>query len=201
MCVVSVANETELLVALERVDVRAAVVALMCTICSIDITEEPLFLVLLDGEVEYGPFVAVVDARDAGHIALSVVSLHFIDNLGGNVLEHQVAVVSEELLAVHKNLADVLAVEGIVAVIIYHDARQFLDEVFHHRAFRQFECIGIIGHRIVHNCHLRQFPFYDSFCHYCRILAHHDVCHLEIARALRQGQLELLLLKTHERYL
>ena len=152
-------------------------------------------------EVEHRSLVPIVDACDASHVALSVVGLHLIDNFGRQVLQNQVAVVAEELLSVDQDLTDVLAVEGEVAVLVLHDSWQLLDEVFHHRAFRELEGIGVVGHRIVDDRHLRQLAFHDSLGHKGSILAHHHVGHLVVARLLGQRELELLRLEAHERHL
>ena len=168
------------------------------SVCS---SEEAFLLVLLDGEVEDGPLVAVVDARDAGHVALPVVGLHLIDDFSGHVLQDHVAVVAEELLSIDEYLTDGLAVEREASVLVLHDAGQLLDEVLHHRPFGQLEGVGIVGYRIIDHRHLRQLAFHDGLRHHRRVFAHHDVGHLEVARLLGQRQLEFLHLVAHERHL
>ena len=175
--VVGVTDEAVLLLTSEAVEVEVAVVAVVRAVGSVCSSEEAFLLVLLDGEVEDGPLVAVVDARDAGHVALPVVGLHLIDDFSGHVLQDHVAVVAEELLTIDEYLTDGLAVEREASVLVLHDAGQL-----HHR-------------------HLRQLAFHDGLRHHRRVFAHHDVGHLEVARLLGQRQLELLHLVAHERHL
>ena len=200
-CIVCVAYEAEFLVSLEGVDVHAAVVSVVCAVGGVGVAEESFLFVFFDGDVEYGAFVAVVDACDACHVAFFVVGFDFVDDFGGYVLEYEVSVVAEELFSVHEYLADVFAVECESSVFVYDDARQFLDEFFHHGAFGQFEGVGVVGDGVVDYGHFWQFAFDYGFGHDGCVLAHHDVGYLEVAGALWQVEFELLCLEAHERYL
>ena len=199
--VACIAEAAVLLFADEAIHVHSPAITVVSAVGAACVAEETFLSVLFDSEVEDRSLVSVVDARDASHIALPVVSLYLIDNLGRQVLEDQIAVVAEELFSVNKDLTDILAVEREVSVLVLHDAGQLLDEVFHHRAVGKLEGVGVVGHRIVDDCHFRQFAFHNGLSHQGCIFAHHHVGHLVVAGLLGQGEFELLRLEAHERHL
>ena len=201
MSVVRASHKAVLLVSSEAIDVQVAAVSVVGAVSAVCSAEETFLPILFDSEVEHSSLVSVVDACDASHIALSVVGLHLIDNLGRQVLQDKVAVVAEELFSINEDLTDVLAVERVASVLVLHDAWQLLDEILHHRPFWELEGISVVGHRIVDDGHLRQFAFHNGFSHNRRILSHHHIRHLVVARLLGQSEFELLRLEAHERHL
>ena len=201
LSVVRTSHKAVFFVTSEAVDVQVSAVSVVSAVSPVGSAKQTFLPVLLDSEVEHSPLVPVVNTCDSSHVALAVVSLHLIHDFGRQVLEHQIPVVAEELLAVHQNLTDVLAVESVVAVLVLNNSRQLLDEVFHHRTLGQFEGIRVIGHRIVYHRHFWQFALHNGFGHNRSILSHHHIRNLVVARLLRQDEFELLRLEAHERNL
>ena len=149
--VVSIAHDAELLVANKAVEVQSSVVTVLCTVGSIQMSEDPPFSVLLDSKVQYCLLLSVVNAGNTGTVALLVVGLYLIHYLCRQVLQYHVSVVAEKLLTVHQNLADILSVEGVAAVLVLYNTRQFLYQFLYHGTVLQFEGIRIVHHGIIHH--------------------------------------------------
>ena len=104
---------------------------------------------LLDGEVEHGLLVTVLDTRDTGLIALLVVELHVLDDGDRQVLQRRLGIAEHELLTVDEDLLHLLAVDGDVAVLIDLSSRHAFDEFLDGRALRGAVGIGIEHERVL----------------------------------------------------
>ena len=91
----------------------------------------------LDGEVEHGLLVAVVDACDARLVALLVIELQALDDGDRDVLQGSLHVAEHELLAVEQDFLHLFSVDGDVAVFIDLGTRNALDEFLDGRPFRR----------------------------------------------------------------
>ena len=196
--VVGVGHDARLLLVEEAVEVAMTIISLVGAASCGEASEPPAPLVLLDFQVQDGLLLAVVDAGDPCQIALLVVCLDLIDHLGRDILQHQLLVAAEKLLAIDQYLFDLLAVVGDLAAVIDDDARQLLDEFLHHGTRRQREGSGVIDHRVIHHRHLRQFARDHSFLHQRGILLHEDVLHLFVATLALEGEGKSLRLEAHE---
>ena len=88
--------------------------------------------------------VFVLDAQPFVLVGLLVVDGDVLHGVGGQVFKHQLAVVTEELLAVEQQVVDELAVVVNAPVALQFHARQLTDEGVEHRPLGQDEGIGII---------------------------------------------------------
>ena len=86
----------------------------------------------------------VLDAQPFVLVGLLVVDGDVLHGVGGQVFKHQLAVVTEELLAVEQQVVDELAVVVNATVALQLHARQLADEGVEHRPLGQDEGIGII---------------------------------------------------------
>ena len=86
----------------------------------------------------------VLDAQPFVLVGLLIVDGDVLHGVGGQVLEHQLAVVAEELLAVKQQVVDELAVVVNAAVAFQLNTRQLADEGVEHRPLGQDKGIGII---------------------------------------------------------
>ena len=99
----------------------------------------------------------VLDTKELILGGLLVVDGDVLHGVGGQVLQEQLAVVAEELLAVEQQVVDELAVVVDAAVAPQLYTRQLADEGIEHRAFGQDKGVGIIyqGVALVVELHLR----------------------------------------------
>ena len=172
----------------------------MCSVSAGDVAKPSALAILLDAQVQHGALVAVVHTGHTGKVALSLVGLHFVHDFGRQVLQYDVAVGAIEFLAIHQELLYTLSVPGVRAVVVDHDAWQFLHQFLHQCAVLQLEGVGIVHHGVVHHRHLGQLALHDGLGHDLGILAHQDVLHTEVARPVGQGHRKALLLVSDERY-
>ena len=73
-----------------------------------------------------------------------VVDGDVLDGVGGQVLEHELAVVAEELLAVEQQVVHELAFVVDASVRLHLHARQLTDECVEHGTFGQDEGVGVV---------------------------------------------------------
>ena len=133
----------------------------------------------LDGEVEHGLLVAVLDASDAGLVTLLLVELHVLDDAHGQVLQRRLDVAEHELLAVEQNLRHRLAVESNIAVVVDIGTRHALDELLNGRALGRADGLGIIDERVLAHHHL------GGTARDHRLLQHHALgLHQQVAQFL-----------------
>ena len=63
------------------------------TCSKVDVTIPAILHSLLDSEVEHGFLFSVINARNTRQVALSIVGLHPINNLGRNILHRHLLIV------------------------------------------------------------------------------------------------------------
>ena len=110
----------------------------------IDIGHETFVHTWFDTEVEHRLFLTVLDTTDAGEVALLIVGLDAVDDVGGQVLEGGLRVACHELLTIHEDLLHFLSVDLDGSVVIDLSTRETLHEFFHHRTFWRTEGTCII---------------------------------------------------------
>ena len=130
--VVGIPDDGELLFSFKAVHIGASVIAVRRAVTAFQLAEPSFLLVLLDGKVKHRLFVSVIYSRHPCQVALPVIRLYLINNIRRQVLHHQFAVVAEEFLAVHQNLAHGLAVPRQASVFLFHHSGQAFHQVFHH---------------------------------------------------------------------
>ena len=113
------------------------------------IAEQAVHHALLDGKVDDGLVVAVIDAGEFGLFGLFLDDLHLLDHLRGQVLGCELRVVQEEGLAVNGDLGDGFAVRRNVAAVVHLDARELLQQVDEHVGVGRLERRCVILHRIL----------------------------------------------------
>ena len=108
----------------------------------------------LDAEVEHRFLVAVVDAGDAGQVALLVVGLDVVDDGCRQVFHGRLGVAGHKLLAVEQDFLHLLAVDGDFAVVVDLCARQLLHQFLNHRALGGAVGGGVIDEGVFLQGHL-----------------------------------------------
>ena len=94
-----------------------------CTIGKVNVRNPSLFHSFLDGKVQHGLFLSVVNTCYAAVVTLALVGLQLLNHLAGQVLHSHLSVVLEELLALYHNLADALSVYLYVSFIVHLGTR------------------------------------------------------------------------------
>ena len=107
--VVGHADQRQPRIAAEQVDIAARRIVLRITVGSIEFAEDTPPLADVGDDVDRLVALAVVQPREFGLVAELVEDLHVLDHLGRQVLDGRANVVAEELLAVHEDLLDLLA--------------------------------------------------------------------------------------------
>ena len=119
----------------EAVHEGAARIAFLSAVGEVYVGNPRLIELALRGNIEHGSFLAIVNARQFRVVALLVVSLDFVDHIGGQVLHRHLRVALEEVFAVYEKLRHGLTVPLHGAVIAHLHTRQLLHEGFKRRAF------------------------------------------------------------------
>ena len=85
----------------EAVNHQSARIEILGTIASIDVSKPALLEVFLDGQVNDGFFLAIVNASNAAEVRLFVIGFHLVNNFGRQVLHGHVAVIAKKLFSSH----------------------------------------------------------------------------------------------------
>ena len=99
-----------------------------CTIGKVNVRNPSLSHSFLNGKVQHGLFLSVVNTCYAAVVTLALVGFQLLNHLAGQVLHSHLGIVLEELLTLHHNLADALTVYLYVSLIIHLCSRQFLHQ-------------------------------------------------------------------------
>ncbi len=113
----------------------------------IDLAELPLTHVFMGHDIDRLIAFAIVHAREFGGIAQLVVHLDAVDRLRRQRLDGRSDILAEELLAVDKNLLDLLAL-GLDRAVGDRDAGHLLQKALHIGIGHDLECPGIVTYRI-----------------------------------------------------
>ena len=183
--VIDPAHERELVVVDEPVQHRVHVVPPAAAGPRKGVAEPPLLHAGLHREVDHGLRVAVIEARKHGQIALLLVGLHLVDDLGRQVFGGRLGVVREELLAVDQYLFDLLSVHRHRALSAHLHARHLLQQILKHRPFGHLVRAGAILHRVVFDLHLHGAGRHDGFSQQHPVLGHRQPTHVHGRLAAR----------------
>jgi hypothetical protein len=129
--VIGLGQHRNLAAVIKPVHAQAALVAPVGAHANAVGPEIALALVALGHEVDGALAVAVVHARKSGLVALLVVQLHPVDDVGGQVLGGHFGVVAKERLAVDQHAVHGLALGPKAAVAVYFHARQLFQQRLH----------------------------------------------------------------------
>ena len=169
----------------EACHAEVAQIALLRTIGAFDIALPALAHSLLDGQVQHGLLFAVVDAGDAGVVALAVVGLDLTDHIGLNVLQRHLRVVAEELLLVDQDFLYLLAVDLDGALLGDFSAGELLQQRLEIGTGRDAEGVGIIYKGVGLHLHLRSLRRHQRLAHELRVVLQRDLSHGQLAVLLR----------------
>ena len=181
----------------EAVDVGFARIAVLGAVGSVEVAYPSFLHALLDGEVEHGLLFAVVDAGDAGVVALLVVGLELLDELGGQVLQRHLRVVLEVFLAIDHDFGDALAVYLDGAVVVYFCSGKLLDEFLEHGALGQAVGIGIEDEGVGLHLHLSQLGRHLSFLQHLAVLLEGDGAQVDALVVLWQSDIAVVRLEAN----
>ena len=108
-------------------------IAVFSSVREVGVRQQSFVHAFLYSEVEHGLFLAVVDARHPGEVALLVVRFHLLYYRGRQVFQSGLGVSHHKLLAVYENLLYLLAVDCYVSVVVNLGSRQSFYQLFDHR--------------------------------------------------------------------
>ena len=128
--VVHAPQHGELVVTGEAVEHGTGLITLVRASPDEGCAEESTLLARLDGQVDDRLLVAVREARHTGGFTLPVHDLHFIYELGRQVVECHFGVTLEETFAVYHDLRDGLAIDRDLSFLIDTCPRELLEELY-----------------------------------------------------------------------
>ena len=175
-------------------------VAVLGTAGQVEVGHVAAVHTFLNSKVEHGLLIAVLNAGDAGLVALLVVELHVLDDVHGQVLQRRLDVAEHELLAVEQNLLHLLAVHGDVAVLVDLGARHALDQLLDGRALGRSVGFGVEHQRVLAHNDLGCTPRHHGLLQHHGLGRHHEVTEVVVA-VVAQRHLALNRLKAHRRNL
>ena len=108
----------------------SARITLLCTDTEIDIGHQTFVHTFLDTEVEHGFFLTILNAADTGEVALLVVGLDALNDVGGQVLQGCLRVACHELLTIDEDLLDLLTVDLDGSVVADLSTREAFHKFF-----------------------------------------------------------------------
>ena len=113
-----------------------------------DVTEDAVHHALLDGKVNDGLFLSVVNACELGLLGFLLDHLHLIHDFGRDILGSQLRIIQEECLSVNCYLADSLSVccNGTIRTDLH--ARKLFQQIFQHVIVSRLERSCIILDRV-----------------------------------------------------
>ena len=147
--VVGAADERELVAIAEVVHHGAGAVAVVGAVAGGEVAHPALVHAFLHSEVNHCFVLAVVNAGEAGKVALAVNHLQLVDDVGRQVFACHVGVVGEKLLAVDQKFGHGLAVGGDGAVGADFNARHTLQQVLYHGVHLGLVAVGIIFYGVL----------------------------------------------------
>ena len=197
--VVATADEGELHVVGVSADVSLGRVSVLGAVAHVGVDEPPLLHALLDGQVQYGLLLAVVDAGDAAVVALLFVRLQFFHHLCRDVLHGHLCVVGKEFLAVHHDFRHRLAVDLDGSVVAHLGTGQFLHQFLQVRALGHAEGTGVEDKRVLLHLHLSQLGRHGSLLHHLGILLQGDGAQVEGLLLSGEGYILILSHVSHVR--
>ena len=134
----------------------------MVTCSEVDIAKPSLIHALLHSQVEHRFFFSILNARHTCHIRLSIISTHILHHIYRQVLQASSHIASEELLAIHHNLRDALAVDLYIAFRIHLGTRHLSHQLFEHGTFGYPIGSCVVHQRIAYRLHLGHLGCHHS---------------------------------------
>ena len=122
---------------------------MLCAASQVKVGHVTAIHTFLNGEVEYGLLVAVLNAGNACLVALLVVELHVLYNADGQVFQRRFNVAEHEFFAVKQNFFNLLAVDGNVSVLIDLGSWHAFDKFLDGRAFWCAVGVWVIDQRVL----------------------------------------------------
>ena len=132
------------------------------SVAEVDVAYPALHHVSFYLKVEHELLLAVVDARFAAEVALTLVVLDALDDAGRQVFGADFAVVAEELLAAHQQTVNLTSVHLDGAVVLNFNARNLAKQFLQHRAFGDAEVLSVNHQRVLHHLYVGHLCFDDS---------------------------------------
>ena len=130
-------------------------IAVFSSVREVGVRQQSFVHALLYSEVEHGLFLAVVDARHPGEVALLVVRFHLLYYRGRQVFQSGLGVSHHKLLAVYENLLYLLAVDCYVSVVVNLGSRQSFYQLFDHRPLGSPVGCSVVNKRVFACGHLQ----------------------------------------------
>ena len=155
ICIICIGHQKHLGRTIHDTTKDTARITILGTNGKVGIGHNALVHTLLDTEVEHGFFLAILDTRNTGQIALLIVSLNAVDNIGRQVLDSGLGIASHELLTIYKNLLNLFTINLDSTVVAHLGTWQTLNQLLDNRALGSTECSCIIYKGVGLECYLR----------------------------------------------
>ena len=127
---------------------EARQVAVLGADTGLGIEHKPYFVLFLQVHVHDQLLLIDFQAGKFVEIAFLLIHFHVLHHVRGHVVEHELAVFVEKVLAVEQQLFDVATVDVNFAAFAHLNTGQLTDDGIEHRPFGQGKGIGIVNHRV-----------------------------------------------------
>ena len=156
-------------------------VAVVCAHAHVDVRKHALVHAFLYAEIENCRLVAVVNACHASQIALLVISLDFVHDGCGQVLEGCLRVARHKLLSVHLDLLYLFAVDRYLSAFVDLGTRQALHQFLNGRSLGCAESRRVVDERVFLHHHLHGLSRHGCSLEHYGVFAHGHVAHVHVA--------------------
>ena len=155
--VVEIAKEGDARVIGEAQGEEAGQITVMSTAAHLGIGYPSDVVLLLQVYIHHEGLVAKLLVDHLSAQTRLVIDLHILHHVGGQIVEHDLAVLGEEVLTVEEQTLHIFAVDIDAAVVLQFHAGQLTDKSIKHAAFGELERVGVEheGVAFVVELHLR----------------------------------------------
>ena len=160
--IVGVTHHEHLQIVFHHTTEDTACITALGTGSQVDIGHHALVHTLLDTEIEHRLFLTVLDTRHASQIALLVVGLNAVDNIGRQILQGSLGIASHKLFTVDEDFLYLLTVNLNCTIVAHLCTRYSSYQFLYNRTFWCTESGSIIDEGIGFHRYFRGMGCYGS---------------------------------------
>ena len=161
--VIDTSHKCELVVVDKPVHHEITFIPILASIAGKGITEPSLLHSWLDGQVDHGFFIPVIESGHPCHIAQAVQHLYFFHHFRRQVFGSYFRVVGEEFFSVYQYFLDFFSIDGNLSFAVNFHAGHLFQQVFQDSPFGCLVRVGVIFDRVVADDHFRSLADHDGF--------------------------------------
>ena len=153
---------------------EAAQITVFRTCSALEVSQQADGIFFLEIDIHHIRLVVLtLLTKEFAVLAVLIVYLYLLDGIGGKILQHDLLVASEEILAVEQQILNKLAVVIDASIFLDFHTRHLSDQGIKHTALCQNKGIGVIDNRIslMIKLHLTSYDIY--LLQHLRIRAQH----------------------------